>query len=74
MAFGDVLRGLGSVLNPAVAQEAAQEDAQQRGIAGQVGLMKLKAADRSAKPRIPSKARGAEERQALQRRGRFFWW
>jgi hypothetical protein len=42
MAFGDVLRGLGSVLNPAVAQEAAQEDAQQRGLAGQVGLMKLK--------------------------------
>jgi hypothetical protein len=39
--FGDVLRGLGSVLNPQVAQELAAEDRQQGQVANQIGLMGL---------------------------------
>jgi hypothetical protein len=42
MAFGDVLRGLGSVLNPAVAQEVAKEDEQNRGAQQQVGMLRLR--------------------------------
>lgn len=42
MAIGNLLRGLGSVLNPQVAQELAHEDRQELGVAQQVGLMGLK--------------------------------
>jgi hypothetical protein len=39
--LGDVLRGLGSVLNPAVAQELAQEDAQKAGTERQLQTLAL---------------------------------
>lgn len=41
MAIGDVLRGLGSVLNPSVAQEAAQEDRAKQGQEQQIGMLLL---------------------------------
>lgn len=41
MAIGDVLRGLGSVLNPQVAQEAAQEDRAKQGQEQQIGMLLL---------------------------------
>lgn len=41
MALGSVLRSLGSVLNPQVAQEMAQEERQQQTVANQVGLLGL---------------------------------
>src|SRR5688500_4633692 len=41
MALGSVLRSLGSVLNPQVAQEMAQEERQQQAVANQVGLLGL---------------------------------
>lgn len=66
MAFGDVLRGLGSVLNPAVAQEAAQEDAQQRGIAGQVGLMKLKQEIESKSPEYQARLEALKNEKAFR--------
>ena len=40
-AFGDVLRNLGSVLNPQVERELGAEDLQRNQIAQQVGLMRL---------------------------------
>jgi hypothetical protein len=39
--FGDVLRGLGSVLNPQVAQELGAEDRQQAQAAQQMGMLGL---------------------------------
>jgi hypothetical protein len=42
MAFGDVLRGMASVLSPQVAQEAAQEDQQQRQMQSQAALLRFK--------------------------------
>ena len=39
--FGDALRGLGSVLNPQVAQEISADDRQQQQFANQIGLMGL---------------------------------
>lgn len=40
--FGDVLRGLGSVLNPEVAKEVAQEEQQKRGLQSQAALLRFK--------------------------------
>jgi hypothetical protein len=40
-AFGDVLRGLGSVLNPQVAQELGAEDRIQQQAGNQVGMLML---------------------------------
>jgi hypothetical protein len=42
MAFGDVLRGMASVLSPQVAQEVAQEDQQQRQMQSQAALLRFK--------------------------------
>ena len=41
MALGSVLRSLGSVLNPQVAQEMAQEEQQKRATAQQIGMFGL---------------------------------
>lgn len=40
--FADILRGLGSALNPQVAQQQAAEQQQQRGMEQQVGMLQLK--------------------------------
>lgn len=39
--LGDVLRGMGSALNPAVAQQVGQEHAAQQGMQNQVGMLLL---------------------------------
>src|SRR4051812_38014860 len=53
--LGDVLRGLGSVLNPAVAQDLAQEDARKAALEQQVGLMGLQQKIQQASPDYQAK-------------------
>lgn len=58
--FGDVLRGLGSVLNPQVAQQVAAEDQQKAQLAQQVGLMGLQERAANAKLERQLAAQAAE--------------
>lgn len=55
MAIGNLLRGLGSVLNPQVAQELAAEDKQQLGVANQVGLLGLQQRMQQQSPEYQAK-------------------
>lgn len=48
--LGDILRGYGSVLNPQVAQEAAQEDRLKQQQEGQVGMLMLQKKIEQASP------------------------
>ena len=53
--LGDVLRGLGSVLNPAVAQELAQEDAQKAGTERQLQTLALQQRMQQESPEYQAK-------------------
>lgn len=58
--FGSVLRGLGSVLNPQVAQQLAQEQAQERAQQQQLGMFALQ--------QQAAQQRAAEERDFAMKR------
>jgi hypothetical protein len=69
--FGDVLRGLGSVLNPQVAQELAAEDRQQGQVANQIGMMGLQqrmqqAQEQRAQQRLESSPQYQAQLEALK--------
>jgi hypothetical protein len=69
--FGDVLRGLGSVLNPAVAQELGAEDRQQAQAAQQIGMAGLQqrfqqAAEQRAQTRLEQSPEYQAKLEALK--------
>jgi hypothetical protein len=53
--LGDVLRGMGSTLNPQVAQQVSAEDQQQRGVQGQIGMLMLQKKLQEASPEYQAK-------------------
>lgn len=64
--FGDVLRGLGSVLNPQVAQELAQEDAQKAGTERQLQTLALQQRMQQASPEYQAKMEALKNEKAFR--------
>lgn len=65
-AFGDVLRGLGSVLNPQVAQELGAEDRMRQQLAQQVGLMGLQQQMAQQSPEYQMKMEALKNERGLR--------
>jgi hypothetical protein len=64
--LGDVLRGLGSVLNPAVAQDVSQEDARRQQMEQQIGLLGLQQKIQQASPEYQAKMQALQQEQAFR--------
>lgn len=64
--FGDVLRGLGSVLNPQVAQEVAQEDKMRQGNEQQVGMLLLQKKIQEQSPDYQAKLEALNNEKAFR--------
>jgi len=66
MAYGDVLRGFASVLNPEVAREQAQQDQQDQAVANQVKMFQLKNAIEQQSPEYQMKVQALKNDQAFR--------
>lgn len=64
--LGDVLRGLGSVLNPAVAQDVSQEDARRQAMEQQVGLLGLQQKIQQASPEYQAKVEALKNERSYR--------
>lgn len=67
-SFGDALRGLGSVLNPQVAAEAAEEDKQKQALARQLQMFALQQGALDKRSAAEMQARQAENLEARKSR------
>ena len=70
--FGDVLRGLGSVLNPQVAQQLGEEQRQERGaesqLQKQLGMLMLTKQIEQQSPEYQAKVAALENEKAYRQK------
>lgn len=64
--LGDVLRGLGSTLNPQVAQQVSAEDTQKQGMQNQIGMMMLHQKMQEQSPEYKAKLQALEQEKQFR--------
>ena len=65
-SFGDILRGLGSVLNPQVAQEDIQQEAEKRNIQKQFAMLALQRKMQEQSPEYQAKVEALKNEKAFR--------